>query len=97
MEDIMIIKKKTFELKQYANALLNDIDGKIAEERKKYKASVNEVTKNKDEEIRQLNGELSDKSGEITFLRKENEKLMTAIKNIKNTMDYTIKLCEGAE
>lgn len=97
MEDITTIKQKTFELKQYASAILNDIDNMIAEERKAYKDSIDKVVDSKDKEIGKQKGALLAKDGEIEELKNENAKLVTAIKNMKSVIESALEICEGAE
>ena len=97
MEDITTIKQKTFELKQYASAILKGIDTRIAEERKGYEASIDEVVASKDKEIDKLKGNLSSQDDEIEKLKKENAKLATVIKSMKSIIGSALEICEGAE
>ena len=97
MEDISVIKKKTFELKQYANAILEDLDIKLAEERESYKASIDEISESKDKEIGNLNSLLTLKDSEISSLEKEKDELKLTVRNIKKSIGTAIEICEGAE
>ena len=76
MEDIKTIKQKTFELKQYASAILADLEKMIDEERKSYETSISDIADTKAEKIRQLNERISEKESEIVELRKKNSQLM---------------------
>lgn len=97
MDDITTIKQKTFELKQYAGAIMNDIDNKLAEERKRYKDSIDEAVDCKDKRIDKLEGTLLAKEDEIEEVKNENAKLETAIKNMKSVIESALEICEGAE
>ncbi len=97
MEDITTKKQKTYELRQYASAIMNDVDKLIAEERKGYMDSIDKVVDSKDKEIDNIKGILLIKEDEIKKLKNENDKLETAIKNMKNVIGSALEICEGVE
>lgn len=97
MEDISIFKQKIFELKQCANAILDDVDKKLAEERVDYEISRNEISEIKDKEIDKLNSSLSSKDNKIKLLEDENRALKSTLSNIEKVIGSAIEICEGVE
>ena len=104
MEEIKTIRQKTFELKQYANAILADLEKTIEEEQDNFASAINKITEDQDKEIKLLNDRIEEKECKIKEMEREikekeneNSKLMSVIDRAKEVMSSAINICEGVE
>lgn len=104
MEDITAIKQKTYGLKQYAFALLQDLEKVIDQEHQNERAVLEKLKEEKDTEIELLNKELSGCKKVNSELEKDKKDLenqisefRSVISNIKSSLGAAVQMCEGAE